>query len=165
MCMWSIQQGDWNAFGDGNLWPLYSPLTCEPRYHKLLTVSTELVNGVTLYELRVWVSAVKRVHMLTQINTHMHTPTSPRSINIAFSTSGTSSGGWRSGSITACLVYWRKGCVLRCTPISVSLWFKSKVEQGALSYICEVLFNTWYVFHTSVIDPRHKCIHVGGTGG
>lgn len=53
------------------------PLTCEPHYHKLLTASTELVNGVTLYELRVWMSAVKRVHMLTQINTHMHTSTAP----------------------------------------------------------------------------------------
>ena len=42
--------------------------------------------------------------------------------------------------------------------VPLSLWFSSGVEHGSLSYICKILFNTWYIFHTSVIDsgPKHK---------
>lgn len=71
-------------FGDGNLWPFYSSLTCEPCYHKLLTASTGLVNGVTLYELWAWMPAVKHVHMRTQINVHIHTPTDPAPLILHF---------------------------------------------------------------------------------
>lgn len=84
MPMRSMQQGDCNAFGDGNLWPFYSSLTCEPCYHKLLTASTGLVNGVTLYELWAWMPAVKHVHMHTQINVHIHTPTDPAPLILHF---------------------------------------------------------------------------------
>ena len=80
----SMQQGDWNAFGDGNRWPFHFPLTCEPCYYKLLTASTGLLNGVTLYELWVWMPAVKHVHMRTQINRHILTPTDPAPLILHF---------------------------------------------------------------------------------
>lgn len=45
--------------------------------------------------------------------------------------------------------------------VPLSLWFNSGVEHGSLSYICKILFNTWYIFHTSVIDAGLEHIHKG----
>lgn len=46
--------------------------------------------------------------------------------------------------------------------VPLSLWFNSGVEHGSLSYICKILFNTWYIFHTSVIDTGPKHTHTQG---
>lgn len=111
MCKQSIHQRDWWPLGNGNLWPPRSPLTCEPGRHKLLTATstTELVNGVAPREL--WACT----HSRASKHVRRHRTTPPWSINIAFSTSWTSTEGRWSGSITACLVYRQWGYVLMCT--------------------------------------------------
>lgn len=46
--------------------------------------------------------------------------------------------------------------------VPLSLWFNSGVKHGSLSYICKILFNTWYIFQSSVINagPKHTCTRV-----
>lgn len=115
MCKQSIHRGDWRPFGDGNLWPLRSPLTCEPSRHKLLTTTTTIVNGVALHELWAWIACSHtHAHSHTQINTHTHAGIQqlpPDPLILHSQPLGPPLRG-ESGSIPACLVYWRWGYVL-----------------------------------------------------
>ena len=117
MCKQSIHWGDWRPFGMA-IFDLFTPLW-----------------PVSLVAINCWPPSPHRLmespcmsyehdRILSQTCTHSlwnkHTqaydnpppPPVPQSINIAFSTSGTSSEERWSGSITACLVYWRWGYVL-----------------------------------------------------
>lgn len=100
-------------------------------------------------------------HTNKHTHTRRHTTTPPWSINIAFSTSGTSTEG--RVRINTCLFsLLAVGICAYTYHVPLSLWFNSGVEHGSLSYICKILFNTWYIIHTCVIDagPKHTYTRV-----
>lgn len=112
MCKQSIHWGDWRPFGTGQsltsslpLWPVsLAAINCWPLPQRWVMESPCMS-----YERGCMLS-----HTCTHLHTnnHTHITTPPWSINIACSTSGTSTEGRWSGSITACLVYRRRGYVL-----------------------------------------------------